>query len=87
MLEERVARWPKQWLEEGRQKGLEQGLEQGLRKGKVELLKDQASYRFGELPEWAVERLDRADVDTLGRWSSRLLEATRLEGIFDDDPK
>lgn len=62
MLEERVARWPKQWLEQGRQ----EGRQEGLRQGKAELLRDQASHRFGELPQWAGERLDRADVDYPG---------------------
>ncbi len=82
MLEERVARWPKQWLEQGRQ----EGLETGYRKGRVKVLRDQASHRFGELPKWAVERFDRADVDALDRWSFRLLDARRLEDVFDDDP-
>ncbi len=87
MLAERVARWPKQWLQqgrqEGRQEGLQEGLERGLRKGKAELLKDMAAHRFGELPEWAVERFDRADIDTLDRWGSRVLDAERLEDVFD----
>ncbi len=78
MLEERVARWPKQWRQEGRQ--------EGRRLGKAELLKEQAGHRFGKLPEWAVERFDRADVDTLDRWSFRLLDVGRLESVFDEDP-
>ena len=96
MLQERVAKWPEQWLEQGRQeghkkgrqegrkKGRREGLETGLRRGKAELLKTQASHRFGELPPWAVERFDRADVDTLDRWSPRLLDARRLEDVFGD---
>ncbi len=76
MLAERVARWPKQWLEQGRQ--------EGLRTGKAELLRDLAVHRFGRLPEWAVERLNRAGVDNLDRWSSRLLEAERLEDVFEE---
>ena len=71
MLAERVARWPKQWLEQGRQEG------------KAELLRDQASHRFGKLPEWVLDRFDHADVDTLDRWSFRLLDAERLEDVFD----
>ena len=88
MVHERAARWPKQWLEqgrqEGRQEGHQEGLQKGLRQGKAELLKAQARHRFGELPAWAVERFDRADVDTLDRWSRRLLDAGRLEDVFGD---
>jgi predicted transposase/invertase (TIGR01784 family) len=80
MLAERVARWPKQWLEQG----LEQGRQEGLRTGKAEILTDLASRRFGELPQWVMERFGRADVDTLDRWSSRLLDAERLEDVFGD---
>ena len=99
MLLERAERWPKQWLaeglekgrEEGLEKGLEkgrkEGLEKGLRKGKAELSKALASHRFGELPQWAVERFDRADVDSLDRWSRHLLDAKRLEDVFDDASK
>ena len=73
MLEQRVARWPQQWLEQGRQEG------------EVNLLKSLARHRFGDLPHWAVERLDRADVGTLERWSHRLLDAESLEDVFEED--
>jgi len=81
MVHERFARWPEQWLEQGRQEGRQEGeqkgrqegeqkgLQKGLRQGKAELLKALASQRFGELAPWAVERFDRADIDTLDRWS------------------
>ncbi len=78
MLAERVEKWTQQWLQEGR----EEGLEKGRRLGMLELLKKQMQQRFGELPEQIVELLDRADVDTLECWSSRLFEASRLEDVF-----
>ncbi len=73
MLEERVARWPKQWLEQGR------------RSGKAETLEDLASHRFGELPRWVSERLDRAPIEVLDRWSLLLLDAKVLEDVFGDE--
>ncbi len=83
MLLERAERWPKQW----KQEGLEEGLEKGRRRGKAELLKTQASHRFGELSRSAVERFDRADVDTLDRWSRQLLDAKHLDDVFVDAPR
>ena len=80
MLEQRVAKWPQQWMEQGRQ----EGRQEGRREGEANVLKRLARQRFGELPLWAVERLDRADVDTLDRWSQRLLDAESLEDVFDD---
>ncbi len=79
MLLERAERWPVQWKQEG--------LEEGLRQGKAELLKTLTSQRFGELPRSAIERFDRADVDTLDRWSRQFLDAGRLEDVFEDTAK
>ncbi len=76
MLQERVARWPEQWLEQGRQ--------EGLKLGKVEDLKALARHRFGELPPLAAGRIDGADVDCLDRWFRRLLDAKRLDDVFGD---
>ena len=72
MLLERAERWPRQWEAKG------------LKKGKVELLTTMTSHRFGELPAWAVERFDRADIKTLDRWSRHLLDAGHLEDVFDE---
>ena len=95
MLAERAVKWTEQWLEEGRQEGRKEGRKEGRQEGRkegrkeghrlgmVEVLKKLAIRRFGELPAWAIEHLDRADVDTLECWSGRLLEAERLEDVFE----
>ena len=49
-LEERVAQWPKPWIQKGIEQGMEQGLEQGLEKGlqrERALLRRLAALRFG----------------------------------------
>ena len=54
-LEERVARWPDEWIhqgiEQGREQGIEQGRERGVaegrRQGQRELLRRLAEARFG----------------------------------------
>jgi len=61
------------------------GVKKGLRLGKAETLKNLATHRFGELPAEVAERFDRADVETLDRWLTKLLDAERLGAIFDDD--
>jgi len=48
-------------------------------------LKNLVQRRFGDPPDWAVGRIDRADVDTLERWSYLVLDATGLEEVFQDD--
>ena len=61
-LEERVAEWPKPWIQQGREQGLEQGLER-----QRALLRRLATVRFGEdTADRAAELLeDVADSDHL----------------------
>ncbi len=42
------------------------------------------SWPDRELPGSAIDRIDRADVDTLDRWTCRLLDVDLLEDIFQD---
>ncbi|MCP5113726.1 MAG: hypothetical protein GY953_23065 [bacterium] len=75
-LLQRAEKWTQQWMAEGEAKG--------KRLGMAETLKNQAQRRFGDLPDWAVDRIDRADVDTLELWSYRVLDAAVLEDVFQD---
>lgn len=77
--------WERRGIKKGRKEGLQKGLQKGLRLGKAGLLKSLSTQRFGELSDDVVERIDRADLDTLDRWSRHLLDAKRLEDIFDDE--
>jgi hypothetical protein len=40
--------------------------------------------RFGELPLWVSSRLQQASAEQLERWSLRVLDAPRLELVFDE---
>lgn len=75
MLAERVVQWTEQWKAEGRAEGLAQG--------EAALLKRQMKKRFGELPASAERRLAEASREQLERWAERLLDAERLEDVFD----
>lgn len=74
-----------QGREQGREQGKEQGKEQGLRQGQVLLIARQLTHRFGELPAWAKERLDRASGTELEAWSEALLNAESIADIFIND--
>ncbi len=69
----------------GLEQGVRQGLEQGVRQGKVAVLKRLLKRRFGDLPEWADERLVRASREELETWLERVLDAKRLEDVFDPE--
>ena len=76
-LLQRAERWTQEWMAEGEAKG--------ERLGMARTLKNLVQRRFGDLPDWAVDRIDRADVDTLERWFYRVLDATALDDVFRDE--
>jgi len=61
-------------------RGLEQGIPEGQRRTILRLLQ----RRFGPLSPAIVDRVDRADSDTLDRWADRLLDAQALDDVFHD---
>jgi len=50
--------------------------------GRLETLRDMLRVRFGDLPPWADERLNKADTDHLQRWTSAFVTETTLEDIL-----
>ena len=83
-LLQRADKWTQQWMDEGIEKGIEKGVEKG-RLAMAKVLKHHLQLRFGDLPAWATDRIDRADVDTLEVWAYRVLDATSLEDVLKDD--
>jgi hypothetical protein len=66
----------------GFKKGVEQGRQEGLQQGEVQVLRRQLTRRFGPLPEWAEERLTKADLAQLEVWADRVLDAETLDAVF-----
>ncbi|CAK0776761.1 hypothetical protein CCP3SC15_550016 [Gammaproteobacteria bacterium] len=60
----------------------ERWVQQGMRKEAGLLVGRQLQRRFGPLPEWAVERLARAESEELEQCADRLLDAPNLEAVF-----
>jgi hypothetical protein len=67
----------------GIEKGLEQGIQQGIQRGESTILRRQLARRFEELPGWAEQRLESAGRDELESWADRVLEAERIEDVFE----
>ncbi len=84
-LLQRAEKWTQQWMAEGKAEGVAEGKAEGQRLGMARTLKNQFQRRFGDLPDWADDRVDRADVDTLERWSYLVLDARVLEDVFQDE--
>ncbi len=70
-------------VKKGVKKGVRKGVRKGVKKGKATTLRTQLAQRFGPLPEWVEQRLEKADEQELESWIMRVLTATSLEEIFD----
>ncbi|MCE9662550.1 DUF4351 domain-containing protein [Halomonas sp. M5N1S17] len=62
--------------------GIEKGRQEGRQEGELLLLTRQITLKFGELPAWARERLERATTDQLEAWAERILSADSLEALL-----
>ena len=81
LLSERIDELCEEW----KQEGLQQGLQHGLQQGEVSFLLRLLQKRFGELPDSIRGRLAQAPTEQLERWGERLLDATSLEALFDEE--
>ncbi|AHK80078.1 hypothetical protein M911_14015 [Ectothiorhodospira haloalkaliphila] len=68
--------------EKALQQGLERGLERGRHQGVEGTLRKQLALKFGELPDWADERLAAATDAQLDDWVLRIMEADSLESLL-----
>lgn len=62
--------------------GTEDGMQKGMRQGESAILTKLLERRFGPLPQWARERIEQADLIELEAIGLRLLDAARLEDVF-----
>ncbi len=61
---------------------IEQGMKKGRQQAGYKILSTQLTHRFGTLPQWVTEKINNADLDTLEKWSLRLLSAEKLDEVF-----
>lgn len=83
--------WLAEIFHQGEVKGLEQGMVRGIEQGMVQgrtdaarrMLSKQMEKRFGSIPVELVLRIASADLETLERWSLRLMDAKTIAETFD----
>jgi hypothetical protein len=81
MLAENLENWAKRERLEGRREGRREGrLEEAHR-----ILRKQIGLKFGDLPDWAEQRLAHASPEQLEEWSAAILSADSLEGLLKED--
>lgn len=71
-------------LEMGEERGVDRGRQEGRQEGVLAVLLSQLEARFGQLPADAHDRVVRAELATLQRWSLRVLTARNLDEVLFD---
>ena len=69
-------------IEKGLEQGLQQGLQQGRLVGKAQLLRRQLARRFGEVPDWALKKIETAAESALEAWCDAVFEARSIGDVF-----
>jgi len=61
-----------------------EGLAEGKAEGKIELLKRQLIRRFSSLPDWAITKIESANVAQLEAWAEAIFDAQSIEQLLSD---
>ncbi|MBF0134085.1 MAG: DUF4351 domain-containing protein [Magnetococcales bacterium] len=52
--------------------------------GEANILTRQLQRRFGTVPDWASEKIAKADLPSLEEWFLRFVDAKSLDDVFSD---
>ena len=61
------------------------GVRQGRNEGIATIVALQLQQRFGNVPEWAQERMGTASAEQLTQWARVILTAQSMEELFGTD--
>ncbi len=76
IIENTNPKWAQMVRQEGEQKGEQ--------KGEARILTRQLQRRFGVVPDWASEKIAKADLSSLEGWSLRIFDAQSLDEVFSE---
>ena len=85
-IAEHINDWTLEWKKEGEKLGLEIGKEIGAKVGAEEarrLVSRLIRVKYGDLPAWAVLKLDQADTAQLEYWAEHILTAESIEALLE----
>ncbi|MBF0145421.1 MAG: cytosolic protein [Magnetococcales bacterium] len=68
----------------GQQIGEGIGEKRGIQIGEATILMRQLQHRFGTVPDWANEKIAKAEPPSLEEWSLRFVNAQSLDDVFSD---
>ena len=77
-----MMRFSERFIEQGRQEGLQKGQQEGRQEEALQLLSKQIELKFGNIPDWAKQRLAEASQAQLEDWSAAILFADSLEALI-----
>ncbi|MBF0145949.1 MAG: Rpn family recombination-promoting nuclease/putative transposase [Magnetococcales bacterium] len=62
----------------------QEGEQRGEQRGEAKMLTRQLQRRFGTVPDWAREKISKAELASLENWSLRIFDAQSLDDVFSD---
>jgi hypothetical protein len=57
-------------------------VKKAMRNAEAKMIRGMLETKFGKLPKWVDERLEKAKSDQIERWGKKLLKAGTLEGVL-----
>ncbi len=86
VLANRIDEWERQITDKAMQvgysEGIQKGIEQGVVQGEQKVISRLLTKQFGELPGWAVEKLQSAASQELEKYEDNFLDAKTLKQVF-----
>ncbi|MBF0437110.1 MAG: Rpn family recombination-promoting nuclease/putative transposase [Magnetococcales bacterium] len=84
VIENTNPKWAEMVWEKGEQVGEKKGEKKGEKNEASKILTRQLQRRFGTVPDWANEKIAKADLPSLEDWSLRIFDAQSLDDVFAD---
>ncbi|MDM8516448.1 hypothetical protein QUF76_09630 [Desulfobacterales bacterium HSG16] len=61
---------------------LDEGRQEGRQEQAMTTLNQLLSLRFKNIPAWAKELLEKAELENLKQWTGRIMDAENIEEVF-----
>jgi predicted transposase YdaD len=81
-VRERALRDEVSFINDAERRGRQEGRQEGRREEAQRILHRLLTKRFGDLPEWASQKLASSDAQQLEEWADEILVAKSLDELF-----
>ncbi|MBF0340917.1 MAG: DUF4351 domain-containing protein [Magnetococcales bacterium] len=80
--QEILAKGKPEWVAIGRQEGIQIGEQKGRQEEAASMFLKQMRRKFGQTPDWAVEKVTTAKLEQIETWSDNFVFANSVDEVF-----